>query len=81
MTISITTLALAANEQVLGVLLIILMLTVVLLAILSPWIRWFRRELKFINTEIQRNTGREQQRWLRRRRRLWMSVIPFVKYE
>ena len=81
MTISITTLALAANEQVLGILLIILMLTVVLLAILSPWIRWFRRELKFINTEIQRNTGREQQRWLRRRRRLWMSVIPFVKYE
>lgn len=81
MTISITTLALAANEQVLGILLIILMLTVVLLAILSPWIRWFRRELKFINTEIRRNTGREQQRWLRRRRRLWMSVIPFVKYE
>ena len=81
MTLSMTTLALAANEQVLGILLIILMLTVVLLAILSPWIRWFRRELKFINTEIQRNTGREQQRWLRRRRRLWMSVIPFVKYE
>ena len=81
MTLSMTTLALAATEQVLGVLLIILMLTVVLLAILSPWIRWFCRELKFINIEIQRNTGREQQRWLRRRRRLWMSVIPFVKYE
>ena len=81
MTLTMTTLALAANERVLGVLLIILMLTVILLALLSPWIRWFRRELKFINTEIRRNTGREQQRWLRRRRRLVMSIIPFVKYE
>lgn len=81
MTLSLTTLALAATERVLGVLLIIVMLIIILLAIATPWIRWFRRELKYINIEIRRNTGREQQRWLRRRRRLFLSVIPFVKYE
>lgn len=81
MTLSTTTLALAATERVLGVLLIVVMLTIILLAIATPWIRWFRRELKFINIEISRNSGREQQRWLRRRRRLFLSVIPFVKYE
>ena len=81
MTLSTTTLALAATERVLGVLLIIVMLIIILLAIATPWIRWFRRELKYINIEISRNTGREQQRWLRRRRRLFLSAIPFVKYE
>ena len=81
MILSTTTLALAATERVLGVLLIVVMLTIILLAIATPWIRWFRRELKFINIEISRNSGREQQRWVRRRRRLFLSVIPFVKYE
>lgn len=40
----------------------------------------FSRELKYINCEIQRNTGAERRRWIRKRRRLWLSLIPFVKY-
>ena len=40
----------------------------------------FSRELKYINREIQRNTGAEQRYWIRKRRRLWLSLIPFVKY-
>lgn len=78
-----TTLALNNSEKVLGVLLIILMLSIVALAVASPYISWFRQELKYINVEIDRNkeNEREQNRWKRRKRRLLMSLIPFVKYE
>ena len=78
-----TTLALNSSERVLSVLLIILMLAVMGLAIASPYIRWFRQELKYINSEIERNkeNEREQNRWKRRKRRLLMSLIPFVPYE
>ena len=78
-----TTLAMTTSERILGVLLIILMLGVVALAIMTPYIQWFRQELKYINTEIERNASnkREQNRWKRRKRRLLMSLIPFVPYE
>ena len=39
----------------------------------------FGDNLKYINLEIGRTTGREKKHWLRRRRRLWWSLfIPFV---
>ena len=40
----------------------------------------FSHELKYINIEINRTTGEERKFWIRRRRRLWLSIIPFVKY-
>ncbi len=40
----------------------------------------FSRELKYLNSEIERTTGAERRYWLRKRRRLWLSLIPFVKY-
>ena len=40
----------------------------------------FTMELKHLNVEIVRNTGAECEYWLRRRRRLWLSLIPFIKY-
>ena len=78
-----TTLAIDASERVLGGLLIILMLSIVALAIAAPYLNWFRHELKYINTEIERNkeNEREQNRWKRRKRRLLLSLIPFVPYE
>lgn len=45
-----------------------------------PWLRDFRRELKFINMEIDRTTGREQQHWIKRKKRLKMSILPFYHY-
>ncbi len=78
-----TTLALNSSERVMGILLIILMLAIVVLAIASPYISWFRQELKYVNTEIERNkeNKREQDRWKRRKRRLLLSLIPFIPYE
>lgn len=40
----------------------------------------FSRELKYVNGEIDRTEGAEQRYWIRKRRRLWLSLIPFVKY-
>lgn len=40
----------------------------------------FKQELKYLNCEIERTDGEEQKYWIRRRRKLWLSLIPFVKY-
>lgn len=40
----------------------------------------FSHELKYINCEIRRTDGSERRYWIRKRRRLWLSLIPFVKY-
>ena len=40
----------------------------------------FTRELRRLNNEIGRTYGTERKRWLRRRRRLWLSLLPFVRY-
>ena len=38
----------------------------------------FFRQLHYINLEIRRTSGAEQKVWLRRRRRLWLSLIPWI---
>ena len=40
----------------------------------------FTHELRYLNCEIARTVGAERKRWIRKRRRLWLSIIPFVKY-
>lgn len=83
MHLTTTLLAPVASERVLGVLVIILMLSFVGLVIAAPWIEWFRQELKYINTEIERykENEREQARWKRRKKRLLLSLLPGFKYE
>lgn len=51
------------------------------------WIAWlilgfdkFRWELKRLNIEIGRTEGEEQKKWRVLRRKLFLSLIPFVKY-
>lgn len=42
----------------------------------------FRRELRYINDEISRSHHRSERRyWKKQKRRLWLSVLPFVRYE
>ncbi|MBQ5889859.1 MAG: hypothetical protein IIW73_02760 [Clostridia bacterium] len=40
----------------------------------------FVAELQYLNSEIERTDGDERAYWLSRRRRLWLSLLPFVKY-
>lgn len=42
---------------------------------------FFFRELKYLKFEIQRTKGKERERWKRRKRRLILSLLPFVKYK
>ena len=56
---------------------VILVLMVIRLA---AFLNDFSHELQFIDREIKRTTGKERQYWLRAKRRLWLSLIPFVKY-
>ena len=41
---------------------------------------WFVSELRYLNMEIERAKGVERSYWLRRKRKLWRSLIPFVEY-
>ena len=45
-------------------------------------IRWylqFSQQLRYLNKEIRRTRGAERKRWKRRRRRLWLSLLPFFR--
>ena len=37
----------------------------------------FLQELKYVNAEIKRTYGREQKHWISRRKKLWLSLLPF----
>lgn len=56
---------------------IVLVAAVLFLVALASRIYGFSRELNVINLEIQRTTGEEQKSWKRRKRRLWLSLLPF----
>lgn len=47
---------------------------------LAMFINDFSSELRYLNNEIGRTTSAERRHWIRQRRRLWLSLIPFVKY-
>ena len=47
---------------------------------LVPVIIGFRDELEYLNMEIQRTEGRERAHWEKKKRKLWLSLIPFVRY-
>lgn len=51
-----------------------------LLIALTLFIYRFSRELRYLNMEIQRTQGEERGHYIRRRRKLWLSLIPFVRY-
>lgn len=57
------------------------LLLVVLGVAFAVWLNKFTRELKRVNLRIrQSESERERQHYLRRRRELYLSIIPFVRY-
>lgn len=61
------------------VILVAIVCLVVMLIGLAISIRDFSDQLKYINNEIKRTSGAERKHYLKKRRRLWLSLIPFVK--
>ena len=68
------------QEPALLVTIIILGIALLLMMIVNAAIRLkeFCRELDYLNREIVRTAGEEQAQWKRRKRRLLLSLIPFV---
>lgn len=59
--------------------LLIIVFFIALALILS--LNEIRSELRHINIEIQRNHGKEQKYWKKRKRRMILSMIfPFIKH-
>lgn len=48
-----------------------------LLAALAVKISRFRRELRYLDREIGRTEGTERSYWQRKKRQLWLSLLPF----
>lgn len=59
---------------------VVLLLLFVILIGLIQFYNEFVAELQYLNSEIERTDGDERAYWLSRRRRLWLSLLPFVKY-
>lgn len=61
-----------------GVLILIVLAFLLVGTILS--VQNFLHELRYLNSEIDRTRGAERRYWVWRKRRLWLSLLPFVKY-
>ncbi len=53
---------------------------IIILGILIVFLMDFIHELRYLNKEIRCNHGAERTRWIRERRRLWLSLLPFIQY-
>lgn len=61
----------------------VLVFIVMCVGILYRFARWyydFLRTLKNLKCEIGRTKGEERKYWIREKRRLWLSILPFVRY-
>ena len=72
------------NDQTFIVLMVIgiMVLAAVLFVALSVWWTKFRREYTHLCQRIkQASSERERQHYIRRRRNLFLSILPFVRYK
>lgn len=74
----------SADQTVFSALFLVSALFLILICS-AAFIRWhikFKRELRYVNQRIQQSLNeRERMHYIRRRRRLYLSIIPFVKYK
>lgn len=66
------------ESQLIGIALVVVLF--LLLLALTVFIHNFSKELHYLNMEIERTQGEERGYYLHQRRRLWLSLIPFVRY-
>ena len=69
------------NQETIFLIAVVVLL--LLFAILMGFIQLYNEfitELQYLNSEIERTDGEERAYWLSRRRRLWLSLLPFIEY-
>lgn len=69
-----------SNTNIVFLILIGGFLLIGLLTSLVQWIMGLQSELRYLNMEIRRTEGREQQHYRRERRRLLFSWLPFIRW-
>lgn len=57
----------------------LIVFAVILITFISAIVDFFRK-LRCINDEIRRTVGGEQRHWIKKKRKLILSLVPFVKY-
>lgn len=67
-----------ADMWIIGIVVAVVLIS--LLIRLIVFIYDFSSELYYLNIEIERTEGEERSWYIRQRRRLWLSLIPFVRY-
>ena len=58
----------------------IIVVLFVLVYVLARFVTDFSRELRILNVEIERTEGEEREHYIRQRRKLWLSLLPFIHY-
>lgn len=56
-----------------------IILIIILGALILSLVDFFR-ELQYLNKEISCTSGAERRYWIQQRRRLWLSLLPFIQY-
>lgn len=65
----------------------VLLIIMICIVAVVAWLLWillrpdFVREKRILDMEISRTKGEAQEFWKMKRRQLWLSLIPFVKYK
>ena len=67
-------------DAVLLIVMAVAVMAILIIAKVLEFISDFAGELRYLNNEIRRAVGKDRMHWVRQRRRLWLSLIPFVKY-
>lgn len=62
-----------------AIILIAAILLIILAVRLLLWLQWFHRELRYLDKEIARTEGEEKKVWISRKKRLWLSILPFYR--
>ena len=60
--------------------LVLLFVSIFIMMYLLIWFTRFRNELIKLNRLIRRSRGSDRKHWKNQKRRLYLSIIPFVKY-
>ncbi len=68
------------NVSILLIVVIAAFFVVLLFYGLVVFLNEFSMELKYLNNEIRRTRGEDRKHWQRQRRKLWLSLFPFIRY-
>ncbi len=68
-----------ANQNTVYIFVVAIIIALILFGAIRSVIEGFLPDLRHLNNEIGRTTGRERKHYIKKRRKLWLSLLPFFK--